>query len=101
MEVLRVGGAVLGGLTLGAFFFIGLWWTVKRGVTSAQPAIVFLSSMMLRTLVVLAGFYYLGRGDWRNMVGSLGGFVLARFLVIRSAHFAPQAEALVSLEGAP
>jgi len=95
-EALKVGGAALGGFALGAFFFMGLWWTVRRGVASAQPALIFLGSMLLRTLVVMGGFYYLSRGDWRNLAGSLIGFTLARFMVIRlpvtkNASFLPQA----------
>jgi len=97
-ELLKVSGAILGGFALGAFFFVGLWWTVRRGVFSAQPAVVFLGSMVLRTLVVMVGFYCLSRGDWRNVVGSLTGFVLARFLVTRNARFSSQA--LVLLKGA-
>jgi F1F0 ATPase subunit 2 len=90
-EVLKVSGATLGGFALGAFFFIGLWWTVRRGVASAQPAVTFLGSMLIRTLVVMFGFYYLSRGDWRNVVGSLTGFILARLLVTKKASFLPQA----------
>jgi len=97
-ELLKVSGAILGGFALGAFFFVGLWWTVRRGVISAQPAVVFLGSMIFRTLVVMVGFYCLSRGDWRNVVGSLTGFVLARFLVTRNARFSSQA--LVLLKGA-
>ena len=100
IEVSKFGGALLGGFALGVFFFVGLWWTVRRGVMAAQPAAVFLGSMVLRTLVVMVGFYCLGRGDWRNVAGSLTGFVLARFLVMRNARFAPQTQAFVNLERA-
>jgi F1F0 ATPase subunit 2 len=93
-ELLKVGGAALGGFALGAFFFTGLWWTVRRGVVSAQPAAVFLGSMLLRTLVVMGGFYYLSRGDWRNLAGSLIGFTLARWLVTKKATFLQQAAPL-------
>jgi len=99
-ELLKISVATLGGFALGAFFFVGLWWTVRRGVVAAQPAVVFLGSMIFRTLVVMVGFYYLGRGDWRNVAGSLTGFVLARFLVMRNARFAPQTQAFVNLERA-
>ena len=99
-ESLKVSGAILGGFALGTFFFVGLWWTVRRGVISAQPAVVFLGSMVFRTLVVMVGFYYLGRGDWRNVVGNLTGFVLARFFVTRNARFSFRAEALAPPGGA-
>ncbi len=99
IDVANVSGALLGGLALGAFFFVGLLWTVRRGVMAAQTAAVFLGSMVLRTLVVIVGFYYLGRGDWRNIAGALTGFVLARFIVTRNARFAPHAQAFERLEG--
>ena len=53
--VLVGAGAV--GLVLGAVFFGGLWWTVRKGVASPRPALWFVGSMLLRTGVVLAGFY--------------------------------------------
>ena len=98
-ESLKVSGAILGGFALGTFFFVGLWWTVRRGVISAQPAVVFLGSVVFRTLAVMVGFYCLSRGDWRNVVGSLAGFVLARFFVTRSARFSFRAEALAPSGG--
>ena len=100
-ETLKVSGAVLGGVALGAFFFVGLWWTVRRGVASAHPAVIFLGSMILRTLVVMLGFYCLGRGDWRNVAGSLAGFVAARFIVTRNAPSFAHAELDIPVEGAP
>ena len=83
VEVLRNGGALLGGMGLGVFFFAGLWWTVRKAVVAENPALLFLSSMMLRTLGTMAGFYFLSRGDWRKVVASLAGFLLARVLITR------------------
>ena len=61
-ETAKVSGALLGGLALGIFFFVGLWWTVRKGVLAAQPAAAFLGS------IVMVGFYSLGRGDWRTFI---------------------------------
>lgn len=69
------------GLLLGAFFFGGLWWTVVKGISSPQPALWFLGSMLLRTSVALAGFYWVGHEDWRRWSVCLLGFVLARLAV--------------------
>ena len=71
------------GLGLGAIFFGGLWWTVRRGLSSHGPALWFLGSLLLRTGIVLAGFYLVGRGNWPRMVVCLVGFMIARFLVMR------------------
>ncbi len=69
------------GLSLGAIFFGGLWWTVRKGLSSRQPALWFFGSMLLRMGVTLAGFYFVGRGDWRRLIACLLGFVVARFVV--------------------
>ena len=83
IEGLKIGGAMLAGVALGACFFGGLWWTVQRGVSSKQPAMLFLGSLLLRTLLVVAGFYFVFRDDWRNLVASLAGFVVARTVMTR------------------
>jgi F1F0 ATPase subunit 2 len=78
--MLVVAGAV--GLVLGAVFFGGLWWTVRKGVSSPRPALWFLGSMLLRMGIVLAGFYFVGGGQWQRLLVCLLGFVIARFLVM-------------------
>jgi F1F0 ATPase subunit 2 len=80
-EYLLLVPALAAGLLLGLFFFGGLWWTVVRGVSSRQPALWFLGSLLLRMSGALAGFYYVGRGDWRRLLLCLLGFVLARLWV--------------------
>ena len=72
---------LLAGVLLGMFFFGGLWWTIRRVLASKQPAALFFFSLLLRTGVALAGFYFVARGDWRRMLACLVGFILARILV--------------------
>ena len=79
--MLLVAAAV--GLVLGAVFFGGLWWTVRKGVSSPRPALWFVGSMLLRTSIVLAGFYFVSGGQWQRLLVCLLGFVIARFLVMR------------------
>ena len=62
-------------------FFGGLWWTVRRGVSSPRPALWFLGSMLLRMSITLAGFYFVGREDWQRWLLCFLGFVLARLVV--------------------
>ncbi len=71
------------GLVLGAMFFGGLWWTVRKGISSKSPALWFFGSLLLRTGIALAGFYFAGRGDWRRLVSCLLGFMVARVIVMR------------------
>lgn len=82
-EMLSLALALVAGLLLGAFFFAGLWWTVRKGVLSKQPALWFFGSMLLRTGIIIAGFYFVGCGHWERLVTCLLGFVIARFIVTR------------------
>ena len=53
------------------------------GLHSPQPALWFLGSLLLRTAIVLAGFYLVGAGDWRRLLLCLLGLVVGRLLVTR------------------
>jgi F1F0 ATPase subunit 2 len=75
--------ALVAGLVLGTIFFGGLWWTVRKGVSSKHPALWFLGSMLVRMSIVLLGFYFVGRDDWQRLVACLVGFIIARFIVMR------------------
>ncbi len=81
------GGA---GVLLGALFFGGLWWTVRKGVSSPRPALWFLGSMLVRTGIVVAGFHVVAGGHWQRLLSCLLGFVVARLLITRFIR--PRAE---------
>ena len=80
-ETLALILTLLAGVLLGAIFFGGLWWTIRRSVSSKQPALLFFFSLLLRMGIALAGFYFVARGDWRRVLSCLVGFILARILV--------------------
>ena len=102
-ELLGLAMPLVAGLVLGGFFFGGLWWTVIKGLTSPRPALWFFGSLLLRTSVLLTGFYLIGREDWRRWLMCLLGTALARIVVKRftrpprerhharelEAHYAP------------
>jgi F1F0 ATPase subunit 2 len=69
------------GALLGTIFFAGLWWTIRKGISSKQPAALFFFSLLLRMSIALIGFYLVARGDWRRVLVCLVGFFLARILV--------------------
>jgi F1F0 ATPase subunit 2 len=71
----------LAGVALGAMFFGGLWWTVRRGTSSRRPALWFVSSHLLRMSLALAGFYAVSGGRWDRLLACLVGFIIARVLV--------------------
>jgi F1F0 ATPase subunit 2 len=75
--------ALATGLSLGAIFFGGLWWTVRKSASSTQPALWFLASLLVRTWLVLAGFYFVTQGRWERLAMCLVGFVAARLMVTR------------------
>ncbi len=82
-ETLTLVLAWAAGVMLGAIFFGGLWWTVRKGMASPRPVLWFLGSLVLRMCMVLAGFYLVGKNDWRRLLLCLLGFIMARFVVIR------------------
>jgi F1F0 ATPase subunit 2 len=82
-DFLTLSLALVAGLLLGAIFFGGLWWTVRQGVLSKHPALWFLGSLLLRTGIILAGFYFVSGGHWERLLACLLGFVMARFIVTR------------------
>ena len=82
-KVLALALALVAGLGLGAIFFGGLWWTVRKGISSSQPALWFSASLLARTSIVLAGIYFVGLGHWERLVSCLLGFVIARFIAWR------------------
>jgi len=82
-EFLALTLALVVGVGLGAIFFGVLWWTVRKGVVSKQPALWFLGSLLLRMSITLAGFYFVSGGRWERLLACLLGFIVARFLVTR------------------
>lgn len=82
-EIMTLTLAWIAGMLLGGVFFGGLWWTVRKGVSSRQPAVWFLGSLLLRMGIILAGFYLVGHGDWKRLVACLVGFIMARLVLMR------------------
>ena len=80
-EFLSLALALAAGVLLGTIFFGGLWWTVRKGVSSQRPALWFFGSLLLRMSIALAGFYFVGREHWERWLLCLLGFVLARLVV--------------------
>ena len=80
-EILTLVLALVTGVLLGTLFFGGLWWTVRKGVSSKQPAFWFFGSLLLRTSIVLVGFYFIAGGRWERLLVCLLGFVMVRLIV--------------------
>ena len=74
---------LLVGVLLGAVFFGGLWRTVRRAGSARWVGLWFFASLMLRTGIVLGGFYLSCGDDWQRWLAALLGFVVARMVVTR------------------
>jgi len=81
-EVLILGMSGLAGLIMGAMFFGGLWWTVRKGISSNRQGLWFLGSLLLRSGVVVVGFHVVAGEHWQRLLACLFGFAVARFLMI-------------------
>ncbi|CAN5641006.1 ATP synthase subunit I [soil metagenome] len=81
-EITHIVLSLTGGILLGILFFGGLWYTVKKAVASKIPALWFFSSFLIRVGITLAGFYFIGAGNWKNLLACMVGFIIARFVVI-------------------
>ena len=85
-------GAIIGalaiGMFLGALFFGGLWWTVHRGLTAANPALWFGVSALARMALMVSGLYYMARAGWPSLVAGLCGLLIARVAATRLTRVA-------------
>ncbi len=100
-ETLKLILALPAGVLLGAFFFGGLWWTVKRSLESAQPALLILSSFMLRTAVAVGGFYVALLGGWQSLAACMAGFLVARVVLTRFIRAPRESATMQTGRGAP
>ena len=74
-----LAAAFSAGMVLGAFYFIGLWRTVRQLPSVKNPARLLLGSLILRMAVVMAGFYLImGAGHWERLAAAMLGFIIIR-----------------------
>ena len=79
------------GALLGAFYYGGLWLTVRTAVSSKHAALQFLASTLLRTVLTLAAFYFVAQGHGERLPPCLLGFFAASVALMRWAP-APRAK---------
>jgi len=70
------------GLALGIVFFGGLWLTVRKAMSSKRPALWFITSLLVRSALVIGGLYFATGQQWQRILISLAGFILSRVLVL-------------------
>jgi F1F0 ATPase subunit 2 len=96
IETLTLFLSCAAGGALGIVFFGGLWWSVRKGISSRHLPLWFFGSLLLRMSLALTGFYFVSASRWDRMAACLCGFILARVAVIwvtRAGEFHPVPEA--------
>jgi F1F0 ATPase subunit 2 len=80
-DILQIIGVFIAGFAIGTFFFGGLWFTIKKAVSSKIPALWFFGSFIVRVSITLLGFYYVAAGNLQSLLICTLGFVIARIVV--------------------
>ncbi len=83
-DLLEVGLALFVGALLGVFFFGGLWWTIRKGIASKWVAVWFIGSLLIRTMIVMAVFYFVSQHHWSRFAACAVGFLLTRIVIVNS-----------------
>lgn len=81
-EMLTLLLSAVAGVILGICFFGSLWWTIRRGLSSKCPALLFLTSLLLRMSLTLAGFYFIANGSLKFLLVCLLGFIIGRYIMV-------------------
>jgi F1F0 ATPase subunit 2 len=76
-----IGVAAAWGGLLGAFFFGGLWWTLKRLAQRRHPRRFLGLSFLVRLLIVLYGFWLALAHGLSAFLTTLGAFALIRIVL--------------------
>lgn len=83
-------GILLAGWILGLLFYGSLWLTTSRILHSQHPVAWVLGGFVLRMAMVLPTLYWLSDARWERLLICVGGFLIARPLIIRlSAQWQP------------
>lgn len=88
--ILDLAPALAAGCLLGVFFFTGLWWTVRKLGSIKRVALWFLGSLLLRTSIVLLGFYFFLGDSWQHLLTGMLGFIIARSIILRHIRIVGQ-----------
>jgi F1F0 ATPase subunit 2 len=79
---LLVAGAA--GAVLGAIYFGGLWFTVRRLPTARRPVLCWAASFAVRAFVTALGLYWATAGQGERMAAALAGLLLVRVILVRA-----------------
>jgi len=71
----------LAGMLIGAAFFGGLWWTVRRALGAKHAGLWFLGSRLARATFALFGFFFVADHHPERLLPCLIGFSLGALMV--------------------
>jgi len=83
LDILPLIIAFMVGIGIGAFYFGGLFWTVRRIPEWRRPGIWVTASYFIRTAITVFAFYLIMGGQWQRLLASLLGFVMIRMILVR------------------
>lgn len=75
--------ALLWGLILSVFYFGGLYQTLKFAAGRKKIKSILLMSFIIRTVILLAGFWFILKYDFYSFIISFIAFVITRFIITR------------------
>jgi F1F0 ATPase subunit 2 len=82
-ELVRLLVPAVGGASIAALYFGGLWWTVRRLPEASHPAALVLGSFVGRAVLAALGFTVLLAGDPVRLAVALVAFLAVRAVAVR------------------
>ena len=82
-ELARLLPVLLAGVILGILFFGGLWWTIQRCVCAKSPALLFVGSLIVRTIFTMGGLYLFCHDDLKRWAVCTAGFLVGRGIMLK------------------
>lgn len=87
-ELFYIGGGFIAGLLLSAFYFGGLWLTVKRLTKARYITLLFVVSYSVRIVISLCCIYFVAvYGNWMALSALLVGFIASRIALFKLKGF--------------
>jgi F1F0 ATPase subunit 2 len=77
-RILEYSWVLAAGMLTGAFYFGGLWWTVRRVIRSRSPGFLLAASFLVRSAIALTVFYVVMDKNWLRLVVCLVGLLIVR-----------------------
>jgi F1F0 ATPase subunit 2 len=74
--------AAAGGALVGALYFAGLWWTVRRAPRTRRPLVLIAASFVLRGALAGLALVGLAGGDVARLLAAVAGFLVVRTVLV-------------------